>query len=129
MTDEPRDKFYGETMSEVISLVPGELPIDAVGLWQIVPKGRDGFGLTGEALVGFIRKCIYALLDAGAVPVSGGKGTGYDWIAQKQYGTTREEIAENVIREWSQAPNDQEVLFKVWFALPDPAFPKYVKLD
>lgn len=131
MIVEPRNKYYGETMSEAISLVSGELPIDAVGMWQIVPKGRDGFDLTGDALVDFIRKCIHALLAAGAVPVRGGKGTGYEWVAQTQYGTTKEEITENVIREWQAMPDDPLVLCGdgVWFARPDPAFPKYVKLD
>lgn len=129
MTDEPRDKFHGETMSAVISQVPSVLPIDAVGLWHIVPKGRDGFGLTGDALDQFVRRCIYALLAAGAVPVSTGQGTGYEWIAQKQYGSTEEEIADNVIREWREEPDESEIIYKVWFALPDPAFPKYVKLE
>lgn len=129
MTQEPRHKTYGTPMSEWIALAPGELPRDAVGVWQLVPEGRDGFGLKGNSLIEFVRRSIYALLDAGAVPVSGGMGTDYEWIAQKHYGTTREEIAENVVREWSQAPNDQEILFKVWFARPDPAYPRYVKLD
>lgn len=131
MTHEVRDKFYGQTISEVVSLIPGELSIDAVGLWQIVPKGRDGFNLTGDALVDFVRKCIQALLDAGAVPVRGGQDTGYEWVAEKQYGTDNDEVTENVIQEWLAMPDDPQALCGdgVWFARPDPAFPKYVKLD
>ena len=131
MTDEVRDKFYNQTMSEVVYLIPGELPIDAVGLWQIVPKGRDGFSLSGSALADFVGRCIHALLEAGAVPVRGGKGTGYEWIMQSQYGATKDQIVENVVREWQQMTDDPLVLCGegVWFALPDPAYPKYVKLD
>ncbi len=131
MIDEPRHKDYGTTLSEWIVLIPGELPVDAVGLWQVVPAGRDGFGLEGDALVDFVRRAIHALLDAGAVPVRGGKGTGYEWLAQKQYGTTRDEITEAVIQEWLALPDDPLVLCGqgVWFARPDLSFEKYVKLD
>lgn len=131
MIDEPRDKYYGRTMSEVISQISGELPFDAVGLWQIVPKGRDGFGLQGDGLADFVRRCIHALLSAGAVPVRAGAGTGYEWVMQKQYGSTKTEITENIIREWLEIPNDPIELCCAapWFARPDPEFPKYVKFD
>ena len=39
MKKELRHRIYGTTIEQWISLVPGELPIDAVGLWQIVPAG------------------------------------------------------------------------------------------
>ena len=130
MTDDPRHKLYGTPLSEWIALIPGELPRDAVGLFQIVPAGRDGFGLKGAALTDFVRRGIHALLDAGAVPVRGGKGTGYEWLAQKQYGTAKEEITEAIIREWLALPDDPLVLCGdgVWFARPEPGT-KYVKLD
>ncbi|MFX8929931.1 hypothetical protein ABTN05_19390, partial [Acinetobacter baumannii] len=79
----------------------------------------------------FVRRAIHALLDAGAVPVRGGRGTGYDWVAQKQYGTERNKITEAVIREWLMMPDEPVAFFGqcVWFARPDPAFPRHVKLD
>ncbi len=43
---EPKHGRFGTPMGEWINLV-GELDIDAVGLWQIVPAGREGFGLQG----------------------------------------------------------------------------------
>jgi hypothetical protein len=130
MTEEPRDRHYGTPLSEVIVQIPGELPIDAVGMFQIVPKGRDGFGFYGDELTHFVRRCIHALLDAGAVPVRGGKGTEYEWILQKQYGTLKYEMTEAIISEWHAMPDDPLVLCGegVWFALPRLGT-KYVKLD
>ena len=130
MSDELRHLEYGTPLNEWIASIPGELPLDAVGLWQIVPAGRYGFRLTGADLLDFIRRGIHALLDAGAVPVRSGKGTGYEWLAQKQYGTNKDEITEAIIREWLAMPDDALVLCGdgVWFARPEPDT-KYVKLD
>lgn len=36
MTEEPRHKRFGDTMSDYIVQVANELPYDAVGMWQIV---------------------------------------------------------------------------------------------
>jgi hypothetical protein len=130
MTSEPRDKRYGTPLSEAIERIPNELPFDAVGIFQIVPHGRDGFGLEGEDLADFVRRSIHGLLDAGAVPVRGGKGTGYEWVQQKQYGTSKREITEALIAEWQAMPDDPLVLCGegIWFALPAPGL-KYVKVD
>ncbi|AGK58099.1 integron gene cassette protein [Hyphomicrobium denitrificans 1NES1] len=67
MSNEPKHRRTGETLSEVISQYPGELDLDAVGIWQIVPGGRANFGLSGNALTDYVRRAILALLDAGAV--------------------------------------------------------------
>lgn len=130
MNSEPKDKYYGTPLSQVIAEIPGELPLDAVGLFQIVPKGRDGFGFTGALLTNFVSRAVRALLDAGAVPVRGGPGSGYTWIAQKQYGTLPDDIVANVIAEWLSMPDDPLVLCGegVWFARPQPGT-KYVKLE
>ena len=130
MTDELRDKYYGYTINEAIELIPGELPVDAVGLWQIVPKGRDGFGLSGEALDDFIRRAIAALLEADAVPVRHVHGSDYEWDIQRQYGSEREQIIEAILAEWHTMPDDPLILCGkgVWFARPDPSI-KYVNVD
>ncbi len=65
MTDEPRHKRFGVPMSEYIVQVANELPVDAVGMWQIVPGGRYGFELEGEALTDYVRRCIAELLSRG----------------------------------------------------------------
>lgn len=131
MIDEPRDKGSGETISEAISQYPQELDRDAVGIWQIVPGGRMDFGLSGDALADYVRRTIYALLDAGAVPVRHVPGNGFRWSRQKQYGLTREEIAEAIIAEWEPVPYDSYSMIEhcPWFARPRPNDPNYVKMD
>lgn len=95
----------------------GQLPLDAVGMWQIVPGGRIGFGLEGEALTDYVRRCIAELLSRGAVPVVGGGLEGeHEWIAQPQYGSTPDEIVENVVREWLANGARDEDPGGLWFA-------------
>ncbi len=130
MTQEPKHKDTGESLSEVIAQIPAELPLDAVGIWQIIPTGQVSFGLSGAALASFVRAAVLALLDAGAVPVRHIPGTGYDWVRQKQYGESREEIADAVVQEWLTIPDDPMLLVGEcpWFARPIPG-KNYVKLD
>lgn len=130
MSDPMENKYNGETIDEAIGYFPGELPVDAVGLWQIVPKGRDGFGLNGSALDDFVRRGILALLNANAVPVRHVPGSGYEWSIQKQYGQDRMTIAENIVDEWRAMPDDPLILCGdgVWFARQRPGT-NYVKLD
>ncbi|MBB4200708.1 hypothetical protein GGD83_004537 [Rhodoblastus sphagnicola] len=107
-------------MQEVIQNFPGELPRDAVGLWQIIPTGREGFGLSGDELAEFVSLCVAELLAQGAKPVVGGGGTKYDWIYQPQYCETNEIILDAVMKEWlaSGAPDCDPG--GLWFALPSP---------
>ncbi len=131
MISEPRHRTTGEPLGLVIAQYPGELDIDAVGIWQIVPGGQGNFGLSGDALTEFVRKAIYALLDAGAVPVRHEPGSGYEWVRQQRYGISRDDIAEAVIKEWLSVPDDPIELISQcpWFARPNPDFPNYVKMD
>jgi hypothetical protein len=128
MSNEPVDKIYGTSMSEHIALVPGELPRDAVGLWQIVPAGVVRFGLSGQDLTDYVRRNIFALVDAGAVPVKAAVGSGYEWDRMYQFGNTRELIAAAVIAEWQRIGNDPgDLAGSIWFALPRTG-QKYVKM-
>lgn len=121
MTNEPRDRQSGETMSESIVQYGNELESDAVWTWQLVSAGRQGFGLEGDALTEFVRRCVKEVLSRGAVPVFGGGETGHHWIVQRQYGTRSEEILNNVMDEWlaQGAPVDDPG--ELWFALPERA--------
>src|SRR5829696_6512754 len=119
MSAERKDPWFGHTASEWIALTPGDLTIDAVGLWEIVPFGREGFGLQGADLVDFVRRSLYALVEAGAKPVIGGGGTDYYWIVQPQYGTGNAEIVENVIAEWLASGGGDPDPGGLWFALPE----------
>lgn len=112
--------FFGQTMAEYINTIAGELPIDAVGMWQIIPAGRQGFGLSGDDLTEFVRRCVLALLDSGAKPVVGGGGTEYDWLLQPQYGKSNEEIVKAVINEWLISGATDCDPGGLWFALLSP---------
>ncbi|MCB8876554.1 hypothetical protein [Acidisoma silvae] len=107
------------TLTEWINLVPGELPIDAVGLWQIIPTLQHDFGLEGEKLTEAVKRTIITLIQHGAKPVRGGRGTGRDWIEQPHYGSTPEEIARKIIIEWSGWSFAEPALGGLWFALPE----------
>ncbi|MGO4572281.1 hypothetical protein [Microvirga sp. 2TAF3] len=123
MTDEPRDKRSGETVSEYIKQVANELSVDAVGMWQIVPGGRYDFGFEGEALTEYVRRCVAELLSRGAVPVVGGGLDGeHEWIVQRQYGFTPEKIIDNVVREWLANGAKDEDPGGLWFALKEYAW-------
>ena len=123
MTEELRHKYFDRSMSEWIKLVANELPIDAVGMWQIVPGGRRGVDLEGDTLTDYVRRCIAELLSRGAVPVFGGGPDGpHDWIVQRQYGSRPEEIIENVVREWLANGAQDEDPGGLWFAMPQYAW-------
>ena len=118
MTQQPRHKIYGRTMSDWISLVPGELPQDAVGLWQILAAGQDGFDLSGADLSDYVRRNIVVLLDHGAIPVKGGKGTAFDWIALHKYGKDKDTVVSAIVSEWEASQTEEMYSFSIWFALP-----------
>jgi hypothetical protein len=116
MMMELRDKYYGQTVDEWISTLPGELPVDAVGLWQIVSFGREGFGLSGDELVNFVRRGIEELFAKGAKPVLGAMDGVHVWTTV-DYGSTSESMSRAIIAEWRNLGRDPDE-GDVWFALP-----------
>jgi hypothetical protein len=117
MTNEPIDKYFGIPLSEWIDKTPNELEVDAVGLWQIIPVGRDSFGLQGLPLDDFVRRSIVALICRGAVPVRPAAAEQGFWARQFQYGESAEEIATKIIEEWKASGIDPDQ-DGVWFSLP-----------
>lgn len=129
-----RDQIGDEinmTIDEWISAFPKELPRDAIGVYEIVVAGRDDLKLGDASLSDFVLQGILALLDAGAVPVRFGGGSGFDWVRQKQYGIDPDQVAQAIIKEWLAMRVDPLVLYGegVWFARPNPDRPRFVKLD
>ncbi len=116
MKSEPRDRFDGSTIEDSIMRVPAELAVDAVGLWQVVAAGRQGFDLSGGDLYSFVRQHIMALLEKGAKPVIGSADKMYFWVAV-DYGKTPDEIADAILMEWQNSGREPDV-GGVWFALP-----------
>lgn len=113
-----KDKWFGETIEERLLKIPGELDIDAVGLWQIISFGREGFGLADTELVEYVRLNLFALLNKGAKPVIADLEGENDWKIKEGYGQTPEEIAHAVILEWLESGRDPDV-GGLWFALPE----------
>ncbi len=112
------DKYTGETVKfdqATASMYDAE--VDAVGLWQIAPQGRDRYGLEDDDLVKFICLTLFYMFARGAKPVVGRAGVGH-WIL-KDYGDTPEAMADAIIAEWlaagAVAPKPYDSL---WFALP-----------
>ncbi len=119
MTQEPTRQDRGTPLSEWISSLPAELPDDAVGLWQIIPVAREDYNLEGNDLIACVERAIIVLVEHGAKPVRGGRGTEHDWIEQPHYGSTPKEIAHNVIVEWSGWSFAEPSCDGIWFALPE----------
>ncbi len=116
MTDELRDKFYGTTIDQRIDQTCVELQRDAVGLWQIVSFGREGFNLSSDALPDYVRRHVLALLARGAGPVVA-KETGKSGWKLVHYGNDSSETAEAIIKEWLEEGAKSDA-GGVWFALP-----------
>ncbi len=121
MTEEPRDSFFGATISEYIAGKCFEAQCDGVAFAGILDQGRRGYGYEGEALLAFLRRVLTAMMEAGAHPVLGGNGTEYSWLVQKQYGERPAEIAENVVRAWvaQGMPDDAWLSGWLWFTVED----------
>lgn len=114
---------------ELVEQYSAELELGPIGLWHVVPRVTEqADGVVNRTK---LREIILAMLGAGAVPVRHSPDSGYEWIYQPQYGTDRVEIADAILREWEPVPNDSFSLIEhcPWFARPDPAYPKYVKMD
>lgn len=111
-----RDKFFGLSTDEHISQSVDELKRDAVGLWQIVSFGRQGFEMQGEELVVYVRRHLKALVEAGAKPVSGSHDGSRTWVELPYAGAADQQI-ETIIAEWLNSGVDPDA-GGIWFALP-----------
>ncbi len=110
----------GDTFEEYAEKVANELEIDAVGMWQIAPVGRENYGLSGAELADFVRCCLLALLRRGAKPfvvVTAPNGI-KTRVVMNKYGTTPEQITNAIISEWLASGTDPEPYDSLWFALP-----------
>lgn len=118
MIDLQRRRPFGEpgdTAANYIETRLYEIDGDGAGFWGIVPWGRS-FGFEGDDLAEFVRLCVLRLLEAGAVPVRHGSNDGErEWAEQKQYGTTKEEIADAVVGEWLASGGVDPPWDYLWF--------------
>lgn len=117
MDYDTKDKFYGITIREWLRDFPNELEDDAIGLWQIIPLGKRGYGLSGSELKEFIEEAIEKLIDLGAVPVVGVESEG-GWKLCEEYGDKKEEIIKNIVEKWGAPDSPDPDVGDLWFATP-----------
>jgi hypothetical protein len=103
----------GTPIAEWIDSVPNELPVDAVGLWQVVRGLRSGFDLAGEPLEHYVRLCVAKLIDRGAIPVQGSAERA--WAVRSDLVGTQ--TVERVVTYWKSLGREPDVA-DLWFALP-----------
>jgi len=119
MTDEPRSKFSGRTASEWIALLPTDLDDIGVGMSAIIGAGRQSFGFEGNALVDFVRRSLYALVERGATPRHWGSPSDPQRDIPLHYGSdSNAEIVEGVIADWLASGGGDLEWGDFWFALP-----------
>lgn len=114
---------------DLIAQYSDELDLGPIGLWHIVPRVMES--ANGQIATDKLQLVIAAILEAGAVPVRHVSGSGYEWVQQKQYGQTRNEVIAGILKELEPVSKDSYSLIEhcPWFARPDPSFPKYLKMD
>jgi hypothetical protein len=119
MINERRHRVNNTTISDWIAQMPSDLDDIGVGLAGILDDGRYGFELKGPALVDFIRRGLYALVERGAKPRHWGSPTYPDRNIPLHYGNdTNEEIVEGVIADWLASGAGDLEWGDFWFALP-----------
>ncbi len=110
MTYDPVDPVHGVKMSEWIRTMPYGLDHDdiPVGLYDACGTGEGLFKLSGSALVDYCRRCLHALYQAGGRPIAPAGDGSYDWVYTDRYGTSEDEIVENMLAEWIASGRDPE---------------------
>jgi hypothetical protein len=75
---------------------------ETIGMWEIIPAGRQAFGLTGSQLSEFIRQFIFVLITSGWVPVKVDTSVPghWKWVEQEQYGSAPDVISVAIVDEW-----------------------------
>ena len=109
-------RTYETPIEETVAAFPNELPIDAVGLWQIVNSLKRGFDLANPELANYVQKSVGGLLKAGAVPVIGSVEDKC-WHRVSEFTGSDDEIIEQIMTYLQRLGRDPDV-GDIWFALP-----------
>ncbi|WP_156386335.1 hypothetical protein [Aureimonas sp. Leaf454] len=90
----------------------------------IIESGMRAFQFRGDDLVEFVRRSIYAMIDAGAKPFAGDiGGVAPDFYPTDRWGTTREEIADALITEWQKRGGGELEIWSYPFAFVEVYYP------
>lgn len=112
MSKKPTNRFFDTPIEEWLSLISNELEIDAVGLWQVVPPLVHDFGLVGKELELYVKQAITALINRGAVPISG-----KHWEVRTDLFSPSGPDIELIMAYW-QALDHEPTFEDLWFNLP-----------
>ena len=115
--------WMGVSVAEGILGSVGRARDEFETLDAIIVRGIDLFYLEGNDLVEFVRRCIYALLDAGARPFTGPIDSPPSFHPTDEWGTTREEIADSLIREWQRKGGGELEWWSYPFAFVEDYYP------
>lgn len=118
MTHESPPFRYEISIDEWMETLPAGLSHEPVGMWEIVPAGRSGFGLEEHELFEFVRRAVRRLVEYGARPVKRKIHGPYYWAVQTHYGETADEIVENIIADWLGWGYGDPTHVGLWFASP-----------
>ena len=121
MIDHLRYDGTGSLVGEYFELTATQLQYDTVGMWEMVPAGRQAYGLSGADLDEFLRRFIIALMARGAKPVRVVVIRPGYWafVEQTQYGTSPLEIANASVADWHSSGNPNPEWDWVKFARPE----------
>lgn len=120
MTDEKKFGYY-DSVDEYLDCLPVTMDVDEpIGLYTIPGDGIETFGFNGPDLIHFVSCCLITMLGAGGIPcIPGYPNHPVDWVYEPKYGTTSEEIHDNVLNEWiANGAGPLEFWTGPWFGLP-----------
>ena len=120
-----RNRFSGETLDEYISVLPGDLPNDAIPLASVIPALAVSFDLSEDDLIKFSKHALFELFRQGGVPVNGAKSDAsgnFDW-AYVDCGESPSDWVENITRNWIPLREEKEY-WTLWIASP-----KYMRIE
>jgi hypothetical protein len=123
-------------MIDGITAPDGETIEEAMGAWvyrardefetldAIVESGMRYWRFEGDDLVEYVRRSIYALVDAGAQPFAGQIGApAPEFYPTERWGRTREAIADALIAEWQRQGGGELPFWSYPFAFVEDYYP------
>ena len=98
-----------------------------VNLGLITAAGISDFGLSGDDLVEFARRCLEKLMAVGAIPVLH-EGTDYcPFVPTLRYGRKPADIIENVLASWQAGGGGVTGWGEYSFTMPENIVPEWVE--
>ncbi|SMD09672.1 hypothetical protein SAMN06297251_12652 [Fulvimarina manganoxydans] len=98
-----------------------------VTLGLITAAGISDFGLSGDDLVEFARRCLEKLMAVGAIPVLH-EGNDYcPFVPTLRYGRKPEDIVENILASWQAGGGGVTGWGEYSFTMPENILPEWLE--